>query len=30
MSGAPHIIVIEPDELRDIVRNFAEDVLNSL
>ncbi|MBR0035068.1 MAG: WYL domain-containing protein [Synergistaceae bacterium] len=26
MSGAPHIIVIEPEELKDIVREFAEEV----
>ena len=26
MSGAPHIIVIEPEELKDIVREFAEKV----
>lgn len=30
MSGAPHIIVIEPDDLKDIVIEFAEEVLNQL
>ncbi len=30
MSGAPHVIVIEPEELKEIVRGFAEEILNSL
>ena len=30
MSGAPHVIVIEPDELKDIVRGFAEEMLSSM
>ncbi|MBQ3694750.1 MAG: WYL domain-containing protein [Synergistaceae bacterium] len=28
MSGAPHITVIEPDELKEIVTGFAEEVLS--
>ena len=27
MSGAPHIRVIEPDELKDIVKEFADSIL---
>ena len=30
MSGTPHIIVIELDELKDTVREFAEEVLSKL
>ena len=30
MSGAPHVIVIEPDELKEIVREFAEEALSSI
>ncbi len=30
MSGAPHVIVIEPDELKEIVRSFAEEILSNL
>ena len=30
MSGAPHIIVIEPDKLKDIVIEFAEEVLSNM
>ena len=30
MSGAPHIIVIEPDELKEIVIEFAEEILNKM
>ena len=29
MSGAPHIEVIEPVELKEIVKSFAEEILNS-
>ena len=30
MSGAPHVIVIEPDELKEIVKNFAYEILRQL
>lgn len=30
MSGAPHVIVIEPEELKEIVRNFAEEIISQL
>ncbi|MBQ3450025.1 MAG: WYL domain-containing protein [Synergistaceae bacterium] len=30
MSGAPHIEVIEPDELKNLVRDFANKILNSM
>lgn len=30
MSGAPHIIVIEPDELKEIVIEFTQEVLNNM
>ena len=30
MSGAPHVIVIEPEELKDTVRKVAEEILSIL
>ena len=30
MSGAPHIIVIEPNELKDIAIAFAKELLNNM
>ena len=30
MSGAPHIEVIDPDSLKDIVREFAEELLRNI
>ena len=30
MSGAPHVTAIEPEELKEIVRGFAEEILSSV
>ena len=30
MSGAPHIQVIEPEELKNLVRDFAEEILTNI